>query len=58
MTRNDYIAIGAGLVVGLLVIRWMNRKADTSDKTPAAADVPSWAAGDKTLTDIWMNSWS
>lgn len=42
MTRNEYIAIGAGVLVGLLLIRWLNRKTDASDQpAPAAPAAPA-----------------
>ena len=55
MTKNDYLAIGAGLVVGLLLIRWMNRTTDASDEPAPTAPAPAWAPPGTTLGDLWQN---
>ena len=63
MTRNDYLAIAAGLVAGYFLVKWMARKsaanqapaAPAAPSGPGSGTVPAWAEGDATLTDIWLN---
>lgn len=61
MKTPEYVAIAIGLAAGYLLIQYLGKK---NSAQPAAAankrpsDMPDWAAGDKTLSDIWSGNWA